>query len=105
MICSPTIFPFQILFRRFIRKRTDFFEIGSTLPNGVYLLCWTSTGWTTVRGSNRYTCTGKMVIEVTQIEVHLERLSKTRYSFQCHPQIVPLLQLMESDRVTECGPQ
>ena len=48
---------------------------------------------------------GKMVIEVTQIEVHLERLSKTRYSFQCHPQIVPLLQLMESDRVTKCGPQ
>ena len=46
-----------------------------------------------------------MVIEVTQIEVHLERLSKTRYSFQCHPQIVPLLQLMESDRVTKCGLQ
>ena len=56
-----------------------------------------------------YTCTGKMVIEVTQIEVHLERLSKTRYSFQCHPQIVPLLplmvQLMESDRVTKCALQ
>ena len=48
---------------------------------------------------------GKMVIEVTQIEVHLERLSKTRYSFQCHPQIVPLLQLMESDRVTKCSLQ
>lgn len=50
-----------------------------------------------------------MVIEVTQIEVHLERLSKTRYSFQCHPQIVPLLplmvQLMESDRVIKCALQ
>lgn len=48
---------------------------------------------------------GKMVIEVTQIEVHLERLSETRYSFQCHPQIVPLLQLMESGRVTKCALQ